>query len=533
MNTNCTLIPYKQTGYFSKIVIDYLNDNEQLKSFYQHPFSLNGVRDAIKVRQQFAQQRKILVNELKQQYKNIPVSLKLQSNIELLGNENSFTISTAHQPVIFSGPIYFIYKILHVIKLAAAFSKQLPEYNFIPVFYMGSEDADLDELGSITINQKNYQWATKQTGAVGRMKVDKAFIEMMEEMQSQLGVERYGNEIVSIFKNCYKEHETIQQCTLKLVNELFGEFGLIVLIPDNANLKRLFNPVVKKELNELFSHNAVNATLSELEKHYRMQAGGRELNLFYLIDDKRERIEIQNSKFTIRSLALSFELKEILEEVKMHPERFSANVILRGVFQGTILPDVAFVGGGGELAYWLELKNVFKEAGVPYPVLLLRNSFLLIENKLNEIADKLGLKPENIFLQENEIINLVVKAKTQHNIHLNREVENAEALYNKIKQIAMKVDVSLQDHVVALKTIAVKRLKLLENKMLKAEKKKFETETQQIQKLKENLFPNDSLQERVENIAGFYAKYGKDLLNVLLENSLTLEQQFMVLSFYY
>ncbi|MGI8951546.1 MAG: bacillithiol biosynthesis cysteine-adding enzyme BshC [Chitinophagaceae bacterium] len=530
MNTNCIAIPFQQTGYFTKIVIDYLNDAEQLKRFYQHSVSINGIKEAINARKNFNQQREILVSELKNQYQNLSVYSQLQKNFELLLKQNTFTVTTAHQPNIFTGPLYFIYKILHVIKLANYLSKQLPDYNFVPVFYMGSEDADLDELGNITINQQKYQWNTKQTGAVGRMKVDKAFSELVNAMQGQLGVEIFGDEIISLFKKCYREGVTIQQATLELVNELFGEFGLIILIPDNANLKRIFNSVVEKELTELFSHKAVEQTLNELKKHYKVQAAGREINLFYLIDDKRERVEIQNSKFKIQNLNLEFSLEEILTAVESHPERFSTNVILRGVFQETILPNIAFIGGGGELAYWLELKKVFETVNVPYPVLILRNSFLLIENKWQQKIKKLNLKAKDFFQSEKTLINYVVENKTEHQIVLNGEVKKTNELYDEIMQIASVVDVSLRDHVAALKVNAIKRLQQLEKKMQKAEKRNFDTEIKQIQKIKSALFPNNSLQERVENIAGFYAKYGKEFINVLLENSLALEQQFVILN---
>ena len=157
---------------------------------------------------------------------------------------------------------------------------------------MGSEDADLDELNNITINQRKYVWQTKQTGAVGRMKVDKALLQLINEIEGQISVQPYGKKLVEIFRDSYKEKDSIQQSTLKLLNSLFGEYGLIVLIPDDAAFKKIFQPVIKKELTEQFSHKAVNETAKKLEEHYKVQASGREINLFYLIDDKRERIEV-------------------------------------------------------------------------------------------------------------------------------------------------------------------------------------------------------------------------------------------------
>ena len=267
--------------------------------------------------------------------------------------------------------------------------KQFPQYNFVPVYFMGSEDADIEELNNITINQRKYVWETKQTGAVGRMKVDKTLMQLMNELEGQISVLPHGKELMEFFRASYKEKISIQQATLYLLNTLFGEYGLVVLIPDNAALKKLFQPVIQKELIERFSHKAVSDTTNKLDEHYKVQASGREINLFYLIDDKRERIEATDSKFKVESLNLEWTQDEILKELDEHPERFSPNVILRGAFQETILPNIAFIGGGGELAYWLELKEVFQQANIPYPMLILRNSFLFIEKKIADNINRL------------------------------------------------------------------------------------------------------------------------------------------------
>ena len=529
METICTYLPYAQTKFFSSLVIDYIKADERLQPFYKYAVTTEGIKQAIEARKLFPQRRDVLVQELQKQYSGLELASKLSSNIQSLIKANTFTVTTAHQPNIFTGPLYFIYKILHTIKLADELTKQLPEYNFVPVYYMGSEDADLDEIGSVTIDAVSYKWNTKQTGAVGRMKVDKEFLQLINDMSGQLGVHPYGNEITELFRKVYKPGKTIQQATLELVNSLFGAFGLVVLIPDNANLKKLFQPVLEKELKEQFSHKAVNETIAGLENHYKPQAGGRELNLFYLTEDKRERIELKNGKYEVLGLGLNFTEEEIFKELNEHPERFSANVILRGVFQETVLPNIAFIGGGGERAYWLELKRVFESVNTPYPVLILRNSFVLIEKKWKEMLADLDINDNEIFLPSFDLMNLLVSKRSTQPFSLNGELKKTEDLYDEITRLAAGVDITLHNHVTALKTKAVKRLQELEKKMLRAEKRKFETEQRKIQKIKEALFPGNNLQERAENMSLFYAKYGKSLIDILLSHSLSLEQQFAIL----
>ena len=528
--TDCVYLPYGQTGFFSKTILDYLDNKEPLQPFYLHPVSLDGIRAAIQQRQGFRQDREVLVKVLKQQYKGVPISEKLKQNLELLSKENTFTITTAHQPVIFTGPLYFAYKILHAVKLAEESRKQLPEHHFVPVFYMGSEDADLNELGTINVDGKEYKWNTKQTGAVGRMKIDKAFLDLLYQLHNQISVLPFGSELLQVFKRCYRADITIQQATLEVVNELFGEYGVIVLIPDNADLKRLPEAAFSKEIEEQFSHFEVEKTVAQLSENYKVQAGGREVNLFYLIDDSRERIEKNGNDFIVQNKNLRFTKEELLSELKQHPERFSPNVILRGVLQETLLPNIVFIGGGGELAYWLELKNVFEAVQVPYPVLVLRNSFLFIDQKQALKIKELGFVLNDFFKDDFELINSLVKRASGNRTDLSEELQKTEELFLQFQTLAGKTDATLSEHTAALWAATEKKLKALEKKMLRAERRKYETQQGQINILKQQLFPNNNLQERVENISGWYARFGKNFIDLIYNNSLTLEQQFAIVT---
>jgi bacillithiol biosynthesis cysteine-adding enzyme BshC len=520
-------IAYKQTNYFSKIVCDYLDESENLKPLYQYAANIDGIKAAIQQKKGF-NNRTVLVDYFNQQYSGFATG-EQQKNIELLAGENCFTITTAHQPNIFTGPFYFIYKILHAIKLANELSNELTDYKFVPVYYMGSEDADLDELGNITLQGKKLVWNTKQTGAVGRMKVDKNFLQLITEMQAQLGVNEFGNELINIFKQCYTLDKSIQQATFELMNILFGVYGLLVVIPDNADLKRAFIPIFTKELTEHFSHLAVAKTNTILNQHYKAQAAGRELNLFYLIDDKRERIEKKGDAFIVEKLALEFTLEQILIELNNHPERFSANVILRPVYQETILPNIAFIGGGGELAYWLQLKKVFDEVTVAYPVLVLRNSFLLYTTIQENKLQKMGYDIDDLFESTETLFVNLIKKQTENNLSLQTQIQQAQAFYKQLTTQATAVDATLEAHTKSIAAKAIKRIEQLETKMLRAEKRKFIGQKNQLQSIKQDLFPNNSLQERVENFGYQYSICGKELFNIFLSASECLLQQFCLL----
>lgn len=530
MAFGATKIPYQHTEFFSKIVIDYLNKEADLIPFFKHEVNTNSLQDVIQQRLAFDTNRNILVSALEAQYQNIPITETVKQNISLLKKATTFTITTAHQPNIFTGPLYFLYKILHAIRLSEYCKAQFPQYDFVPVYYMGSEDADLDELGHIFIQGKKITWNTNQTGAVGRMLVDKNFLRLIDMIAGEVGIQTFGEEIISIIKKSYTEGEIIQVATLKLVNELFGKYGLLVVIPDNSILKAIATEIFKEELLQGHSLKIVEETGLQLnEAGYNAQAHSRAINLFYLKDDLRERIEKNGEDWKVNNTDVSFSKDELLKELIEHPERFSPNVILRGIFQETILPNIAFIGGGGELAYWLQLKALFDFYKVPYPMLLLRNSFLIIDEKSSVHINKLGLSPIDIFKPVLELQNSWTEKNTSNNLSVDTSLQTANDLYKNLSQQALSIDSTLLQHIEALKTAAIKRIDLLGKKMLRAEKRNHETAMRQIEKLKQKLFPNHNLQERIDNFIPYYAKYGAGLIDELYKNSLAVEQEFIVL----
>ena len=529
MDCRTSLISYEQTGQFKKIITDYISGAKTLEPFYAFPVTEEGVERAIEERKKHPVDRKLLTSFLEGQYASLDRKYAVDSNIELLGRENTFSIVTAHQPNIFTGHLYFVYKILHVVRLADEFSRKYPQYKFVPVFYMGSEDADLEELGHVYLNGEKIEWTTKQKGAVGRMKTD-GLSGLIDRMEGELTVHPFGSELIDMLRGFYKDGETVQQATFRFVHELFGDFGVVTLVPDDADLKRTMIPIFEDDLLRQQASGIVENSIKNLGEHYKVQAQPREINLFYLKDDIRERIVRTGNVWRLAETDLSFTETEILEELHSHPERFSPNVILRGMFQEILLPDVAFVGGGGETAYWLELKDLFDHYGVFFPMLILRNSFLFVENRWADRINSLNLDNEALFKTKDELLKALVAEQSPNALDLQSAKDEIERIYETLTNQAKAVDVTLEKHVERLKTEAINKVGALQKKMMRAEKLKFQAESRQIAQLKEHLFPANGLQERTENILPYYSKYGREFLQMIYDNSPALEQQFVVIT---
>lgn len=516
MENDCTSIPLQQTGYFSKIVCDYLNNNSNLFPFYEHSCTINGIKNAIENRAKYHTNRTALVKGLQQQYHSIQLNSLQQQNLNSLSNDNTYTVTTAHQPNIFTGPLYFIYKIIQTIKLSHELKQQFPENNFVPIYFMGSEDADIEELGQININNHKFRWLNNQTGAVGRMLVDEHLLNLISEINKQVTDYQYGNEIINLFKKSYILHHSIQSCTLNLVNALFKEFGLLVLIPDNRIFKTELIGILEKEIDTQLTFNELQVTNNKLEQlGYPVQVTGRKINLFYLIDNNRERIEKQEDTYIVRSLNLKFTKEEIKQEIKLYPERFSPNVITRAVFQELLLPNVACIGGGGELAYWLQFKSIFKAFNIPFPVLIVRNSFVFLNDRARYLMQQLKFYTNDLIKPIHQLEQIYVDKHSSHQLSIESELKQILTVYQSLQQKLSSIDITLLQHTISLQQQAENKLKILQKKIYKSEKRKFYKELQQLSELKEIIFPNNQLQERVENFSIIYAIMGAELINII------------------
>ncbi|MCF6350180.1 MAG: bacillithiol biosynthesis cysteine-adding enzyme BshC [Flavobacteriaceae bacterium] len=524
-----TQIPYSETSYFSKIVTDYLKENENIKPFYNNFSTLENLKNQLLVQEKSKTNRKTLVKTLHLQYKNIKTTTKTKVNIELLLKENTFTITTGHQLNLFTGPLYFLYKIISTINLSEELKAKYPSYNFVPIYWMATEDHDFEEIQYFNFKNKKINWKKKSKGAVGRLST-KGLDIVFNEISELFGLGENASKLKQLFKQSYLENTSLTDATRYLTNHLFNEYGLVILDADNKNLKHEFIPFIKDELLNQTSFKEVNKTITELGKNYKIQVNPREINLFYLTDNFRERIIIENNKYKINNTKFTFTESEILEELQNHPERFSPNVIMRPLYQEVILPNLCYIGGGGELAYWLELKSYFKKVAVVFPVLLLRNSALIITEKQENKLHKLNISKKELFLQQNKLIAKKIKELSNLELDFTKQRQFLQKQFLDLEIIAKKTDASFINAVKAQEKKQLNGLKVLEKRLLKAEKRKLKNTVQRICAIQDQLFPKQNLQERYTNFSELYLEFGDDLIPFLIKNLKPLALEFSALT---
>jgi len=522
-------IPYQQTGYFSKLMADYLAEAANLKPFYNHTCNIDSFTHIIEERKKLPINRTVLTAALSQQYQNVEISESTKTNIQNLNNDNCFTVTTGHQLNLFTGPLYFIYKIVSAINLAKELKANYPANDFVPVYWMATEDHDFEEINHFNLFKKRYQLTNSKKGAVGKMELE-GVEELLTELKTDLGDRKDADEILALFSKFYIKENTYAAAIKGIVNELFSQYGLVIIDGDDSKLKSLFVEEFRNEILERKNHQFINKTSEKLKAlGFKPQVTPREINIFYLQEGLRERIVFEEEKYKVLNTEIEFSEAEILEELNNHPERFSPNAPMRCMYEEKILPNLAYIGGGGELAYWLQLKAMFDANAISYPILILRNSVIFIDKGSAKCISKLGIKETDLFMDKDSIVKNYLKKNSDLVLELKDEEERIEVLFEDIIQKAGKVDVTLQPMIKAELQKSLKALKNIEQRLMKAEKQKQEVTVNQIKNLKEKLFPNNSLQERHDNVITLLLFYGKDVIDELVNHLHPLEKQFSIL----
>jgi bacillithiol biosynthesis cysteine-adding enzyme BshC len=428
---------------------------------------------------------------------------------------------------LFTGPLYFIYKIFSVINLCERLKTEFPENNFVPVYWLAGEDHDFEEVNHFNVFGKKIEWNNKQGGPLGTYKTD-GLAEVKKQFSEILGNSPNAEFLNNLFETAYLEHNTMADATRFLVNELFGAYGLVIVDGNAKEFKELFIPYFEKDIFENTPFKHVEKSIEKL-KHlkYHTQVNPREINCFYMEGKVRARIEKENDSFKIVDQSKKFSAEELRQFIKTNPENISPNVVLRPCYQQLILPNLVYIGGPGELAYWLEYKDLFTGMGLFFPVLTPRKFITIIDSTTLNKINKLGFKSEDFFEDEQVLIN--------NYIHKNGEVKDLknykeilENLFGKLAEEAAAIDKTLISTVEAEKQKALNSINMVEQKFNRALKQRSETELNQVRAVKAKFFPDNTPQERFDNFSMYYSVYGKELLDDLKKALVYTDRQEMI-----
>ena len=503
-------ISFTEIDSIPQLIKDFLNG--KLTDFSDQLFSLDNFSKAISAKQKSYdfEKREILFNVLSNQYQDVELSSKQHENLELLKDKNTFTIITGHQLNLFSGPVFFIYKILQTIKTAEFVQSNFPDYSIVPIFWMASEDHDFEEINHFRTENHFYEIEANSGGAVGRISIEDQFF--LHEFEKEFKDSIYGTELIRWMKEAYSQGKTLTQATRLLVQRLFSDFGLLCIDGDEASLKKQMISTFGEELKSNALLNFSKSKVEFLQKEYhKVQVNPRDINLFYLTET-RNRIDFNGKNYFVVDTDFVFTKEELCSELQNYPEKFSPNALMRPVFQETVLPNLAYSGGNAEIMYWMELKDYFDHLELPFPLLIPRNSMLFLNEKTLKKIEKLDLKIPDFF---KNFADLVQEQLVENHI-LTQLIENKKQeillIFNDLKSQASVTDVTFKNLVLAEETRQLKSYEKMHKRLLRAEKIKQGEKLERLENLFYTVHPGKTWQERALNFSVFYGDHGRDWL---------------------
>ena len=512
---NSISIEINNSNHLPLITKDYVLKNN-LKEFHSFENNIDNYSEQIIVRNNFStEKRNSLVEVLLDQNKGF--SKNIIDNILKLRDSKTFTVTTGHQLCLFTGPMYFIYKILQTIKLSKTLKQKYPENNFIPVYWMASDDHDFEEIKFFNSYQKKFTHEINSenlcTGDIKTENLEKVYRDLEIEFSNKKNVKQ----LLQIFKESYLSNKTYSSATRHLVYELFKDYDIVVLDPNEKRLKTHFKSTIIDEISNFSTYKIVSETVGKISETYqgkfKPQVNPRKVNLFYIENQKRFRIDFKNGLFKIFNKNYSKE--DLLKIVESNPENFSPNVLLRPLYQESILPNLAYVGGGSEISYWLELKDLFIFYKIPFPILSLRCSLLLLNEKDIDQISRNNLSVSDFFEQLDFIEKKYISKKNTGKYNFINFIKEYNLLLDNQFSQLLKIDKNLNPILSSLKKRHHNDFDNLNKKIIKSLKTMDETSINQIRKLHYKIFPNGVQQERYINFSHFYSIMGAELIDKL------------------
>lgn len=456
--------------------------------------------------------RELLVKVLSEQNATSAFD-EVKSAVNDLGKSGTVTVTTGHQLNVLGGPAYFVYKIVHTVALARALEQRQPGLRVVPVFWMASEDHDFAEIASVSNFRESFGLNPVQGGAVGAMSASGLTNLASRFVDSCAGLD--GN--LAAFLRSLGEFKTLSEATRALVDWLFGKYGVVVIDANDARLKAQFAPIMAEELLHGVASKAISATNEALvAAGYPLQLNAREINLFYLSETSRDGIIKSSGRFKAGK-ALDTDEVGLVQLLDAHPERFSPNAALRPVYQEYILPNLAYVGGPGEMSYWLQLKGAFEAFKVDYPILVPRNSVTLLGGKESEWMDDLGLTELDLLEPLHDLTRRLVLGNGTEDVMISASRNAVDRTLSELTAYMKSVDATLEAKAAATAARMSNELDGLEKAIVKAKKQHEEIRVRRLERIHNQAFPSGP-QERKINFFALLALSDENLIDRMVSD---------------
>lgn len=517
---------WQTLGFYAPLVRDYLLGASQLERFYRYAPTLEGLLKACQERPRTAINRKVLADALLSQYQAMdssfeerPTNREVWQNIEALRDEQTLTVTTGHQLQLFGGVHFFWYKLVDTVLLAQRLQKERGGKKVVPIFWMASEDHDFEEIRRISIEGRMWEWQSAQFygQAVGRL--NPAELQgLLEQLRQRLATSQHGEFLADWLESAHLNHATYALTYRQLVHQMLGRYGMVVIDADEAALKAQAKSLFTADILDQHIGQAVSAQSAALEAQgYKTQVTAHPVNQFLHHKEGRKRIMAQGGYFTLKETpSVKWSTQQMEEAIEHQPAQFSPNVITRPMLQELLLPNVAYFGGPGEVAYWLQLRDGFEAAGIFFPVVLPRNSAFWLTGNARRKLRQLDLPPEAFFQNQERLKARFiedqpeVKAFYQQWGQTRKAAQALHAEAEKLPEELKKVSASEVQGALHQLDAAARRLR-------RRARQHHSVALNRLEQVSAELFPGGVPQERAESFMPYYRLFDDRYFHTLLE----------------
>ncbi len=524
-------IPFDKIPHQTRVFLDFQNNSGDLRAFY--PGKNKSLKEySEEVLANFKIDRNQLSDALREECACYGGEAKTLENIELLRDEKCVAVVTGQQAGLFSGPIFTIYKALSAIKQANNLRDR--GMKAVPVFWIASEDHDIDEANRTSILGQDGEITTitnspedfNENTPVEFIRLGKDIDKAVRELMRNLPKTEFTREIEECLTELYNPDETYSSAFAKLILRLLGQFGLILVCPMNRGLRELCSPIFTAAIEKRMEINTAlhkrNQELADAGYHSQVMVGEDFFPLFYLDENNQRnalRLDLDTNKIKSIHTDQVIEADELIEVAKKTPGRLSPNALMRSVLQDYLFPTVCYFGGSAEIAYFAQNQVIYEILDRPVTQFRHRASFTIIDRKGSRNLDRYELDFEQIFQHKEEILaEIIEEFISKDTAETFDQVERSVAEQLNLLEAQLSVsEPTLSDNLSNRRRKILWHLETLRKKFHRAETFKNEVLKRRIDYLTTSLYPENGLQERTMNIFYFLNHYGFNFIDWLYE----------------
>ncbi|HVF43511.1 MAG TPA: bacillithiol biosynthesis cysteine-adding enzyme BshC [Pyrinomonadaceae bacterium] len=516
-------LPFERVPGQSRLFLEYLEDPTLLRRFYPEAvrFHHELAERRTRVLDNYTTDRAALCDALADMNAAWGAGKETLENVRRLRSDGCVAVVTGQQVGLFTGPLYTLYKALSAVKLAACLTARGADA--VPVFWMASEDHDWEEVRGAQVLACDGRLASVsipdalhgEGGQVGEVVLDETVEDAAKRLFDHLPSSEFLPDVERLLRDCYHSGRTLAEGFARMLSALTSKYGLVLLDPLDARIKRLAAPLYSEAARrgaEIAA--ATDARSRELEAggyHAQVHTSPDAFPLF-LIDDgaRRALTRTVGGRYRAKGTEHEWTSEELAALASAEPERFSPNVTLRAVVQDYLLPTVAYFGGAAEVAYFAQTAESYRVLGRPATPILHRASLTVVERRTARTLARYGLKPEDFFGGLDAVIARVVER------HLGKDVAGAfdetdakvDAALDSLGDALRGFDPTLAEALKGGRKKIRHQLDGLRSRFHRARIQRDGAALRQLERAATALYPERALQERHANVTSMLARHG-------------------------